>query len=217
MPDAMLEIADEVELIDLTPQMLRQRMREGKIYAADKIEQALSAFFTTSNLIALREFALRELADDVDERLEAWDRSSSLRGPLRRQEVIVVGLSSPLHAERLIRRGFRIAHRLKAEWQVVLAGNGTGREKEEQRSVTLEQLTERLGGRFVKLYGTGRSKGRTERFVEAADKVNATQLIVGREACGRGIKGWLTAWSDYRSTRKLLRLARHMDLLIAAP
>lgn len=81
VPDAVLKMADEVELIDVTPKMLQERMREGKIYALEKVKQALASFFKMGNLIALRELALREIADDVDERLEAWDRDISLRGP----------------------------------------------------------------------------------------------------------------------------------------
>ncbi|MBW7461052.1 histidine kinase, partial [Paenibacillus sepulcri] len=112
VPDAILKMADEVELIDVTPQMLQSRMRDGKIYALEKVDQALGSFFKIGNLIALRELALREIADDVDERLEAWDRNTSLRGHWRRREVIFVCVDTGSRSERLIRRGFRIAHRL---------------------------------------------------------------------------------------------------------
>lgn len=118
LPDHVLRMADEVELIDVDPKTLQQRMREGKIYALDKVDQALNHFFRTGNLIALRELALREIADDVDERLEAWERNDSLRGPWRKQETVFVGVTLSTNAERLIRRGFRIAYRLKADWVV---------------------------------------------------------------------------------------------------
>ncbi|MTE24997.1 histidine kinase, partial [Microbacterium sp. ZXX196] len=93
-----------VELIDISPKALRQRMREGNIYALEKVEQSLANFFRTGNLIALRELALREVADDVDERLEAWERRT-LRGPWRQQEVIFVCVNLRSDSERLIRRG----------------------------------------------------------------------------------------------------------------
>ncbi|KIL36744.1 histidine kinase, partial [Gordoniibacillus kamchatkensis] len=107
VPDSILRMADEVQLIDVSPEALQQRMREGKIYAMAKVDQALNHFFKTGNLIALRELALREIADDVDERLESLERKSSLRGPWRRKEVIFVCVNSTPHADRLIRRGFR--------------------------------------------------------------------------------------------------------------
>lgn len=118
VPDFILRQADEVELIDVAPKALQQRMREGKIYAMDKVDQALGNFFKTGNLIALRELALRELADDVDERLESWQRRDPLRGGANREEMIFVGVTLSSGAERLIRRGFRIAYRLKASWHV---------------------------------------------------------------------------------------------------
>lgn len=80
IPDHILQSADEVQLVDVTPESLRQRMKDGNIYAKEKVHQALSHFFKTGNLIALRELALREIADDVDERLESWQRSGSRSG-----------------------------------------------------------------------------------------------------------------------------------------
>ncbi|WP_229692254.1 histidine kinase, partial [Paenibacillus radicis (ex Gao et al. 2016)] len=148
IPDSLLRLADEVELIDVTPQMLHQRMRAGNIYAMDKVEQALGSFFTTGNLIALRELALREIADDVDERLEAWDQRQTLRGPLRKQEVIFIGIDIRSGAaERLIRRGFRLAYRLKAEWHVHYVSCGTPLDAvQEKKLESLAALTTRLGG-----------------------------------------------------------------------
>ena len=79
------------------------------------------AIFKMGNLIALRELALREIADDVDERLESWRPRRLARGPWRREEVIYVIVGGGPQAERLIRRGFRIAHRLKADWYVAFS------------------------------------------------------------------------------------------------
>jgi len=118
VPNHILRTADEVELIDISPKELRERMKEGRIFAPVKIELALNNFFKTGNFIALRELALREVADDVDERLEAWERKRTLRGPWRQQEVIFVCPNLRSDRERLVRRGFRIAYRLKAVWYV---------------------------------------------------------------------------------------------------
>lgn len=211
VPDALLRLADEVELIDVTPQMLQQRMRDGKIYAREKVEQALGAFFTTGNLIALRELALREIADDVDERLEAWDRNQSLRGPLRRREVIFVGINiGSGAAERLIRRGFRIAYRLKVDWHVHYVHSGGNPLSEELigKRNALHALVSRMGGTF-ECTETPRHSGIPEALLAAANRVKATQIIVGQSSRPR--------WMLSRNMIKpLLRMGRHIDVLIAA-
>ncbi len=211
VPDSILRLADEVELIDVTPKALQERMKEGRIYAREKVDQALGNFFKTGNLIALRELALREIADDVDERLESWERSASLRGPWRREEVIFVAITLSDNAERLIRRGFRIAYRLKAPWHVCYIPDGgcpeaRGRERIEQ----LQRLTRRLGGQFD-LGERVTPRRLHEELLLRADARRCTQLIVGqsrRSAAYRLMFGSLT--------RRLLRTARHMDLLVVA-
>ncbi|CAM4472203.1 two-component system sensor histidine kinase KdpD [Paenibacillus endophyticus] len=208
VPDAIIRSANQVELIDVTPQMLQQRMREGKIYDPNKVEQALSAFFTTGNLIALRELALRELADDVDERLESWDRNQSLRGPLRRKEVIFVGIELQEDAERLIRRGFRIANRLKAQWHVHHVQSGHSADADSINK--LKHLTERLGGLFELSHAESRGDI-AGTLLTAAKRAKATQLIVGQP---RG-SGWQARRTGF-IVPKLLQGARHMDLLIVA-
>ncbi|WP_379127459.1 histidine kinase [Paenibacillus sp. sgz500958] len=211
VPDAILKMASEVELIDVTPQMLQERMREGKIYASEKVNQALNSFFKVGNLIALRELALREIADDVDERLEAWDRDNSLRGPWSRREVIFVCVDIGPRAERLIRRGFRIAHRLKAEWYVHYVHCGTAQYPEEEKRLNeMRQLTERLGG---KLEITEASSGRNihQQLLNRVNEVQTTQLIIGQSRKSR----WQTLFKE-SFVHFLLRNARHMDMLIVA-
>lgn len=211
VPDAIIRLADQVELIDVTPQMLQQRMREGKIYAKEKVEQALGAFFTTGNLIALRELALRELADDVDERLEAWDRYQTLRGTLRRREVIFVGVDIHADAERLIRRGFRIAYRLKAQWHVHYVEDGAPWTSEAiNKRDALMKLTERLGGVFEMSKAESR-KHIAGTLLTAASRAKATQLIVGQS----GRRAWYSMLSG-NIVRELLQAGRHMDVLIVA-
>ncbi|QSF47379.1 histidine kinase [Paenibacillus tianjinensis] len=211
VPDAILKMADEVELIDVTPQMLQERMREGKIYASEKVNQALESFFKLGNLIALRELALREIADDVDERLEAWDRDTSLRGPWSRREVIFVCVDLGPQAERLIRRGFRIAHRLKAEWYVNYVHCGAPLMDDEQKRLdTLRHLTERLGGK-METAEAGRGGNLHEHLLSRMNDVQTTQLIIGQSR--------RAAWRSFFKeslVHFLLRNARHMDMLIVA-
>ncbi|AIQ58591.1 universal stress protein [Paenibacillus borealis] len=211
VPDAILRMASEVELIDVTPQMLQQRMREGKIYAAEKVNQALESFFKIGNLIALRELALREIADDVDERLEAWDREPSLRGSWSRREVIFVCVDTGPQAERLIRRGFRIAHRLKAEWHVHYVHCDRIRTPEEQKRIdTLRQLTERLGGVMDITEAVSR-KHLHKHLLQRMNEMQTTQLIIGQSR--RPL--WRALFKE-SFVHYLLRHARHMDMLIVA-
>ncbi|SDN42722.1 two-component system, OmpR family, sensor histidine kinase KdpD [Paenibacillus sp. yr247] len=198
VPDSILRTADEVQLIDVSPQALQLRMRDGKVYAMAKVDQALNNFFKTGNLIALRELALREIADDVDERLESMERKSSLRGPWRRKEVIYVCLTEISQADRLIRRGFRIAHRLKATWYVSFIAMGNA-EEWKQKIEALEKLTVRLGGEFSYQEVVSRNQI-PEVFASQASKAGATQIIV---------------WKD-TVVKKLLPLASQMDVLIVA-
>jgi Osmosensitive K+ channel histidine kinase len=211
VPDRMLRLADEVQLIDVAPASLQQRMTEGKIYAMDKVDQALNSFFKTGNLIALRELALREIADDVDERLESWERREALRGPWRRQETICVAVTITSNAERLIRRGFRIAHRLKAAWHVTYVQLENQRSKEASRRLEkLQELTVRLGGKFEVL-AVEHSKRIASALIAKADEYGGTQIIVGQSARGfwyRLLRGDVV--------RTILRRARHMDVLVVA-
>ncbi|WP_379971168.1 histidine kinase [Ectobacillus sp. sgz5001026] len=210
VPDSILQKADEIELIDVSPKALRERMREGNIYSQDKIEQALSNFFKTGNLIALRELALREIADDVDERLEAWERKQALRGPWRQQEVIFVCVDLREQSERLIRRGFRIAYRLKATWYVAFVKQHPLTEHDQQVLDKIIQLTSRLGGIF-EMY---ESTDRRHIFIELAEHMNekhATQVIIGQSE--------RTRWEEITKgsiVQRLLREVRHMDVLVVS-
>ncbi|WP_375104686.1 histidine kinase [Paenibacillus sp. RS8] len=210
-PDSILQRANEVELIDVSPKMLQERMKDGKIYAMAKVDQALGAFFKIGNLIALRELALREIADDVDERLEAWERVGSLRGPWRRQEVIYVCITLGDHAERLIRRGFRIAYRLKACWYVTyvqeIKQNGPIYDK---RINDLKELTERLGGTF-KMIESGLPARVASLLLERSQALQSTQIIIGQSQ-----RSWLRKWLRGDVTKQILRSARNVDVLVVA-
>jgi two-component system sensor histidine kinase KdpD len=210
VPDYILRSADEIELIDISPKALQERMKEGRIYAREKVEKALNNFFKTGNLIALRELALREVADDVDERLEAWERKRTLRGPWRQQEVIFVCTNLRPDSERLIRRGFRIAYRLKAVWYVAYVKNHplTAEEKETLKKIL--QLTERLGGMF-EMYETTDRRNIFRKLVSEMNDKKATQVIIGQSA--------RTRWEEITKgsvSQRLLRDVRYMDVLVVA-
>jgi two-component system sensor histidine kinase KdpD len=210
VPDHILRKADEIELIDISPKALQERMKEGRIYAAEKVEKALNNFFRTGNLIALRELALREVADDVDERLEAWERKRTLRGPWRQQEVIFVCTNLRPDSERLVRRGFRIAYRLKAIWYVTYVKDHPLTVEEKENLKKIQQLTERLGGIF-EMYETSDRRNIFRKLVSEMNEKKATQVIIGQSA--------RTRWEEIKKgsvSQRLLREVRHLDVLIVA-
>lgn len=212
VPDSVLHLADEIELIDVAPGALQQRLREGKVYAMDKVAQSLNNFFNTGNLIALRELALREIADDVDERLESWERNGSLRGPWRRESIFVC-VTTGANADRLIRRGFRIAHRLKAEWHAIYVHVGGGLGKEAAcRVEAMRQLAERLGGKFEIGHADSRRQVPDVLLAKAAE-YQSTQIVMGQSASRWGILRSLLSRSVVDA---LLRRGRHMDALVVA-
>ncbi|MGG0175920.1 histidine kinase [Gottfriedia acidiceleris] len=211
VPDNILRDANEIELVDISPKALRERMKEGRIYAPIKIEQSLNNFFKTGNLIALRELALREVADDVDERLEAWERDLTLRGPWRQEEVIFVCVNLKPTNERLIRRGFRIAYRLKAKLYVSYVKVHDNFSEEEKLSLKkIKDLTARLGGTF-EMYET---TDRRHVFIELVKNIlekKTTHVIIGQSARSR--------WEEIKAgsiVQKLLRELRHLDVLVVA-
>ena len=211
VPDKVLHLADELELIDLSPNALRHRMQEGNIYAMDKVEQSLNNFFKTRNLIALRELALRELADDVDERLESLDRKEGVRGPWRNEEIIFVCVNLRPDSERLIRRGFRIAYRLKATWYVVYVKDQQLLSDEQEIILNkIMSLTNRLGGNF-ELYSAANHRLVVTEIMKQLEDKKATQVIIGHSARSR--------WQEIKKgsvVARMLRNARHLDILVVA-
>jgi two-component system sensor histidine kinase KdpD len=211
VPDSILHLSDELEMIDISPNALRKRMEEGNIYAMDKVEQSLSHFFKTQNLIALRELALRELADEVDDRLESMKRKEGVRGPWRKDEVIFVCVNLRANSERLIRRGFRIAYRLKANWYVIFVKHQNELRTDEKLILDkLLSLTHRLGGVF-KLYTTRDRQSVVKEIKKQLHTKKATQVILGQSA--------RTRWQEIMGgsiVARLLREARHLDVLIVA-
>lgn len=146
VPDTVLEEADELVLVDISPEALQERLSAGKIYAPEKIAQSLGNFFTTHNLNVLRELVLRELADKVDERLEAVRSDiGKAKQPTGIQERILVCLTPTLASQRLLRRGARLADRLGAELLVVSVETEplpANEEKALQQNISLAETLE---------------------------------------------------------------------------
>ncbi|HTC81878.1 MAG TPA: histidine kinase, partial [Acidimicrobiia bacterium] len=115
VPDDVVRRADQIELVDMTPEALRRRMAHGNIYAPEKVDAALANYFRQGNLAALRELALLWVADQVDEALESYRERHGIREPWETRERVVVGLTGAPGTEALIRRAARIAQRAHGE------------------------------------------------------------------------------------------------------
>lgn len=180
IPDQVVERADEVVVVDITPEALQNRLKRGNVYTPDKINQALKNFFRKGNLNALRELALRQTAEEVDEELSEYMEEHGIKENWHTVERVMVSISPSPSAKKLIRRGARIAKRYKCEWYVVsvncthfLAPKLTTRDLEMLKSHY--KLAKQLGAEVVKLEGKSIS-GELSKFAAAK---HITQIIIG--------------------------------------
>lgn len=204
VPDRILEEADEVVVIDVTPETLQERLLEGKIYAPQKIQQSLDNFFQRRNLIALRELALREVADNVEEDAVA----STPQGQFCNiHERVLVCVSTYPNSIQLLRRGARIASYMSAPlFTIYVSQPDRFLTKEESLYIeTCEKLCKEFDGTFIRTTGTDVAKA----IAQVAEEYRITQIVIGASQRSRWqilLKGALT--------HKLLRLLKNVDLHI---
>jgi two-component system sensor histidine kinase KdpD len=182
VPDALLERADEVELIDLPEDELLARLREGKVYVPDQAARALANFFRRGNLLALREIALRRTADLVDADVRAYREEHGIGATWPASERIVVGVGPSPSSGRLIRAARRMAEGLRAPWTAVSVEttHPLGPEDAARLEAHL-RLAESLGGEVVRLTGTDPA----ETILRYAMQHNVTRIIVGKPTHSR--------------------------------
>jgi len=190
VPDTFLDRADEVINVDVTVEELRNRLRQGKIYKPEKVEQALTNFFRKGNLSTLRELALRAVADEVGEKAASYRAREGLE-PALIPERVMVCMSSNALAPRVLRTGARIAGRLGAKWYAVYVetpkerpGRITSHDSEAlQQNI---KLAESLGATVVKVHADHPSEG----LVAFAQREGITHVIFGQSARSR----WEILW-----------------------
>jgi two-component system, OmpR family, sensor histidine kinase KdpD len=178
IPDRILEEADEIDLVDLPPDELIQRLHEGKVYVPEQASRAVEKFFRPGNLNALREIALRYLAGRVDQQMRTYMGAHAIPGPWPAGERVLVCLDPSPAGERLVRTGRRLATGLDAEWIVLHVETGeTSRytDDERDRLARLLRLAEELGATVVTLPGTSVA----EEVIRYARAHNITKIIVG--------------------------------------
>ena len=203
VPDRIFEQADEVELIDLPPDDLIARLKAGKVYVPDEIASAIERFFRKPNLMALRELALRRVADRVDAAVRAARGPVPGSRPWLARDRILVAIGPDQQSEQLVRAGKRLADALDADWSAVYVETPELlklSEAERNRRIDLLRLAESLGAETVTLDGPTAA----EAIFEYAHTRNATRVLVGAPK-RRGWRAWLLPSTATALTRRAPR------------
>jgi two-component system, OmpR family, sensor histidine kinase KdpD len=187
VPDWIPLSASETVMVDLTPEALQNRLRRGDVYTAEKVNQALQNFFRSGNLIALRELALRQVAEHVDRSLESYMAAKEIQENWPVRERLAVCASAGPSAQYLIARGARMARRLDAEFYVVHVDEARGGAGENDKTLAANlRFAEDLGAKVIRLRGRN--------FAEAVARLvrekHITQVIFGRTAA-KGLRRFL--------------------------
>jgi two-component system, OmpR family, sensor histidine kinase KdpD len=186
VPDSVFDRADAIELVDLTPDDLIQRLKEGKVYVPKQAERALEHYFSPGNLTALRELALRRTAERVDEQLLTHMQAHAIPGPWAAGERILVCISEDPRAAGLVRYAKRLADRLHAPFTALCVETRRSlqwSEEERDRVADTLRLAEALGGEAITVPGGDR--GIADDIVAFAQANNVTQIIIGKSTRSR--------------------------------
>jgi len=178
VPDGILEVADEVELVDLTPEKLLERLKEGKVYIPNKAEQAMRQFFKKGNLLALRELSLHYTAKHVDDDARTYMAKHAVSGPLPVGARLLVGITASQSSERLLRFTHRMSQDLDAEWFAVYVESPQQLDIGEKARIQMDKnirLAEELGAQVVSLKGTNVA----DEMLNFAKEKNVTLIVAG--------------------------------------
>ncbi|MDA9411448.1 MULTISPECIES: sensor histidine kinase [unclassified Bradyrhizobium] len=186
VPDSIFDRADAIELIDLTPDDLIQRLREGKVYVPKQAERALEHYFSPGNLTALRELALRRTAERVDEQLLSHMQANAIAGPWAAGERILVCVSEDPRAAGLVRYTKRLADRLHAPFTAISIETRRSlqlSDQERDRLADTLRLAESLGGEALTIPAVGRRIA--DDVINFAQGNNVTQIVIGKSTRSR--------------------------------
>src|SRR3954447_11223783 len=212
VPDSIFDNADAVELVDLTPADLIQRLKEGKVYVPKQAERALEHFFAPANLTALRELALRRTADRVDDQLLSEMQAHAISGPWAAGERILVCICEDPRAAGLVRYAKRLADRLHGPWVALYVEGGRSLQlSEEQRDRVADtlRLAESLGGEAVTVPSAGRRIA--DDVIGYAQSSNVTQIIIGKSTRSR----WFEILNG-SVVHELVRRSGHLSVHVIA-
>ncbi|MCX6027791.1 MAG: sensor histidine kinase KdpD [Chloroflexi bacterium] len=208
VPDSVLDEASAIEVVDLPPPELLQRLKEGKVYIPDQAARAIQQFFRMGNLTALRELALRRTAERVDEQMRAYMETRAIPGPWPAGERLLVCISSSPLSERLVRTARRLADELKAEWYAVYVetpGDAGMSPAHADQITRILQLAEELGAKTVTIPGQNVANA----ILEYARQHNVTKIIAGKPVRPRWIELWRGAVVD-----RLIQGSGNIDIYV---
>lgn len=176
VPDEIVRAADQIELVDITPEALRRRLAHGNVYAPERVDAALSNYFRRGNLTALRELALLWLADQVDAALEKYREENQITATWEARERVVVAVTGGVESETLVRRASRIASKSSAELMIVHVARGDGLSGVSAPQMgTVRELAASLGATLHTVVGDDVPSA----LLDFARDENATQLVLG--------------------------------------
>jgi two-component system sensor histidine kinase KdpD len=179
LPDSVIEKADEVELVDITPEELIQRLKEGKVYVPENAQRAIRHFFQPGNITALRELALRRTAERVDDQMVAYMQRHAIEGPWPAGERILVCVSGDALGPTLVRHARRLADLMNAYWVVATVerpNESAGDDARQARLAETMRLAQQLGADAVTLSGSDLVR----EIMGYARSHNITQIVIGR-------------------------------------
>jgi two-component system, OmpR family, sensor histidine kinase KdpD len=208
IPDRLLDTAAEIELVDLSPEELLQRLREGKVYVPEQAERAIRRYFRLGNLTALRELALRRTAERVDEQMQTYMQAHAIPGPWPAGERILVCVSPSPLSPRLVRAARRMADRRHAEWMAVYVETPQHHrlsDADRDRLAHTLRLAEQLGGEVVTIPG----ENVAEDLIRYARSRNVTEIVIGKSLRSR----WRELWRG-SVINDVIRQSGHIDVYV---
>jgi two-component system sensor histidine kinase KdpD len=173
VPDSILDRADDIELVDLTPEDLLQRLKDGKVYLPEAAERAAQNYFTPGNLAALRELALRRTAQRVDAQMLDYMRAHAISGPWEASERLLVAVNARPGAAQAIRYARRLADRLRASWTAIHVETGAASEADRDHIAQALRLAERMGGVAATVPAANEADG----VIQFARANNVTHIV----------------------------------------
>ncbi|MGD0610578.1 MAG: sensor histidine kinase KdpD [Anaerolineales bacterium] len=208
IPDRVIDEATDIELVDLPPEELLNRLKEGKVYIPEQAQRAVQNFFRQGNLTALRELTMRRAAERVDDQMRAYMQTRAIPGPWPAGECLLVCISPGALGERLIRTARRLADELNAEWFAIYVETpdqaGISQEQRDQVAQSL-RLAEELGAKSVSLPG----QSVAETVMDYARRHNVTKVIAGKPLQARWIEALRGSTVD-----QLIRQSGSIDVYV---
>jgi two-component system sensor histidine kinase KdpD len=207
VPDSFIDNASEIEMVDLPPDELLQRLKEGRVYVPEQIAQAIESFFREGNLNALRELAMRTAGKHVDEQTIAYMKTHAIQGPWPSGEHLMVCIGPDTTGIRLVRNARRLAFQLGAEWHAIYVETPDVQisQRQQERIDNALRTAERMGGKAIIIRGNSIVYA----IKEFAARNNISKIVVGKSQ-----RNWLQKLFGGSIVDELMRQAEHFDVYV---